>query len=129
MSHFSRITTNITDLKILQQSLTDLNFEYSTKESHLQDSNGNLEYMDIVVRKNDKNIIGFSWNGREYTFISDFDLWKNNHEICQENIIEKILQQYAINSIIQVSHIEGFKTINKEKLQDGSIKLIVQRWN
>nr|YP_010198312.1 hypothetical protein LK148_pgp198 [Gracilaria pachydermatica]UAD86728.1 hypothetical protein [Gracilaria pachydermatica] len=129
MSHFSRITTNITDLKILQQSLTDLNFEYSTQESHLQDSNGNIEYMDMVVKKNGKNIIGFSWNGKEYTFISDFDLWKHNHEICQENIIEKILQQYAINCITEVSHIEGFKTINKEKLQDGSIKLIVQRWN
>nr|YP_010198108.1 hypothetical protein LK226_pgp198 [Gracilaria ornata]UAD86524.1 hypothetical protein [Gracilaria ornata] len=129
MSHFSRITTNITDLKILQQSLKDLNFEYSTKNSHLQDSNGNLEYMDMVVRKNDKNIIGFLWNGKEYTFISDFELWKHDHQIYQENIIEKILQQYAINSIIEISHTEGFKTINKEKLQDGSIKLIVQRWN
>ncbi|KAI0556388.1 ycf35 (chloroplast) [Gracilaria domingensis] len=129
MSHFSRITTNITNLKILKQSLTDLNFDYSAKPSHLQDSNGNLEYMDIVVKKNDKNIIGFVWNGKEYTFISDFDLWKNNQDIYPENIIEKILQQYAINSIIEVSHAEGFKTINKEKLKDGSTKLIVQRWN
>nr|YP_009510550.1 hypothetical protein [Gracilaria ferox]AXI96223.1 hypothetical protein [Gracilaria ferox] len=129
MSHFSRIKTNITDLKILQKSLTDINLEYSMNKLHLQDSNGNLEYMDMVVRKNNTNIIGFLWNGQEYTFISDFDLWKNNHNICQENIVEKILQQYAINSIIEVSHAEGFTTRNQEKLHDGSIKLVVQRWN
>nr|YP_010196474.1 hypothetical protein LK223_pgp199 [Gracilaria cervicornis]UAD83871.1 hypothetical protein [Gracilaria cervicornis] len=129
MSHFSRIKTNITDLKILQKSLTDINLEYSMNKLHLQDSNGNLEYMDMVVRKNNTNIIGFLWNGQEYTFISDFDLWKNNYDICQENIVEKILQQYAINSIIEVSHAEGFTTRNQEKLQDGSIKLVVQRWN
>nr|YP_009019540.1 hypothetical protein [Gracilaria salicornia]AHH24508.1 hypothetical protein [Gracilaria salicornia]UAD87516.1 hypothetical protein [Gracilaria salicornia] len=129
MSHFSRITTNITDLKILQQSLKDLNFDYITQKSYLKDGNGNLESVDIIVKKNDKNVIGFAWNGKEYTFISDFDLWQNHYEIYPENIIEKILQQYAINSIINISHTEGFQTINKEKLQDGSVKLIVQRWN
>uniref|UniRef100_A0AAU7YRB9 Uncharacterized protein ycf35 n=1 Tax=Gracilaria hainanensis TaxID=2871843 RepID=A0AAU7YRB9_9FLOR len=129
MSHFSRITTSITDLKILQQSLKDLDFDYSTKNSHLQDGNGNLEPVDIIVKKNDKNIMGFVWNGKEYTFISDFDLWQNHHDIYPENIIEKILQQYAINSIIDVSHNEGFQAIDRETLKDGSIKLTVQRWN
>nr|UAD87109.1 hypothetical protein [Gracilaria pacifica] len=129
MSHFSRITTSITNLKILKKSLKDLNFEYSTNKAYLQDGNGHLEYVDIIVKKNDKNIMGFVWNGKEYAFISDFDLWQHDNQIYPENIIEKILQQYAINSIIKVSHDEGFKTVNKGKLTDGSVKLIVQRWN
>nr|YP_009510754.1 hypothetical protein [Gracilaria gracilis]AXI96427.1 hypothetical protein [Gracilaria gracilis] len=129
MSHFSRITTSINDLKILKQSLKDLSFEYSTHKAYLEDGNGNLEYVDMIVKKNDKNIMGFIWNGTEYAFISDFDLWKDDNQMYPENIIEKILQQYAINSIIQVSYNEGFKTVNKEKLTDGSIKLTVQRWN
>nr|YP_010197088.1 hypothetical protein LK098_pgp198 [Crassiphycus crassissimus]UAD84892.1 hypothetical protein [Crassiphycus crassissimus]UAD85096.1 hypothetical protein [Crassiphycus crassissimus] len=129
MSHFSRIKTSITNLNILKQTLKDLNLKYSIKKSHLEDSNGNLEYVDMIIKKNDKNIMGFLWNGKEYTFIADFDIWQHNHDIYPENIIEKILQQYAINSIIKVSNNQGFTTVEKEKLRDGSMKLIVQRWN
>nr|YP_010196679.1 hypothetical protein LKZ11_pgp200 [Gracilaria cliftonii]UAD84483.1 hypothetical protein [Gracilaria cliftonii] len=129
MSHFSRIKTSITNRKILKKTLKDLNFKYIKEKSHLQDSNGNLEYVDMIIKKNDKNIMGFLWNGKEYTFITDFDLWQNYNEIYPENIIEQILQQYAINSVIELSHIEGFTTVEKEKLQDGSVKLIVQKWN
>nr|YP_009510346.1 hypothetical protein [Gracilaria caudata]YP_010196061.1 hypothetical protein LK014_pgp202 [Gracilaria caudata]AXI96019.1 hypothetical protein [Gracilaria caudata]UAD83458.1 hypothetical protein [Gracilaria caudata] len=129
MSHFSRIKTSITNLNILKKTLKDLNFEYSMEKQSLEDSNGNSEYIDMIIQKNDKNIMGFLWNGKEYTFIADFDLWQHNYDIYPENIIEKILQQYAINSITEVSHNEGFTTVNKQKLLDGSVKLIVQRWN
>nr|UAD84076.1 hypothetical protein [Gracilaria changii] len=129
MSHFSRIKTSITNLNILKQSLKDLNFEFHIGKSHLQDSSGNLQYVDIIIKKNNAKIMGFLWNEKEYIFITDFDLWQYHNDICSENIIEKILQQYAINSVIEVSHIEGFKTVEKEKLKDGSVKLIVQKWN
>nr|YP_009509186.1 hypothetical protein [Gracilaria vermiculophylla]AXI96836.1 hypothetical protein [Gracilaria vermiculophylla]QXU75050.1 hypothetical protein [Gracilaria vermiculophylla]WDZ68002.1 hypothetical protein [Gracilaria vermiculophylla] len=129
MSHFSRIKTSITNLKILQKTLKDLNFECTTEKSYLKDGNGNLEYVDILAKKNNKNIIGFFWDKKEYTFISDFDLWKVNRDMYTENIVEIILQQYALNSIIATSHNEGFKTIKNQKLEDGSIKLTIQRWN
>nr|YP_009498067.1 Ycf35 [Gracilaria changii]ART65330.1 Ycf35 [Gracilaria changii] len=129
MSHFSRIKTSITNLNILKQSLKDLNFECDIEKSHLRDSSGNLQYVDIIIKKNNAKIMGFLWNGKEYIFITDFDLWQHHNDICPENIIERILQQYAINSVIEVSNIEGFKTIETKKLTDGSVKLIVQKWN
>nr|YP_063532.1 Ycf35 [Gracilaria tenuistipitata var. liui]AAT79607.1 conserved hypothetical plastid protein [Gracilaria tenuistipitata var. liui] len=129
MSHFSRIKTSITNLEILQKTLQDLNFECSIEKSQLKDGNGNLEYVDIIAKNNNKNIIGFLWNKTEYTFVSDFGLWQDYKNIHPENIVEKILQQYAINSIIKTSNSEGFKTIEKQKLANGSIKLVLQRWN
>nr|YP_009244549.1 hypothetical protein Gchil_141 [Agarophyton chilense]AMK96791.1 hypothetical protein Gchil_141 [Agarophyton chilense]ASP44686.1 hypothetical protein [Agarophyton chilense]UAD84279.1 hypothetical protein [Agarophyton chilense] len=129
MSHFSRIKTSITNVEVLQKTLQDLKFECSIGKSQLKDSNGNLEYVDIVAKKNNKNIIGFLWNRTEYIFISDFGLWQDYQNMYPENIIEKILQQYAINSIIRSSNTEGFKTIEKQKLTNGSIKLVLQRWS
>nr|YP_009732020.1 hypothetical protein [Gracilaria edulis]QHS70569.1 hypothetical protein [Gracilaria edulis] len=130
MSHFSRIKTNITDLETLQQTLKDLKFEYNINKPHLKDANGNLEYVDLVAtQKHTKDIIGFLWNGKEYTFISDFELWQNHYKLNPNILIEKILQQYSINSIIKTTSKEGFNTVKKLQLKDGSIKLIAQRWN
>nr|YP_009510958.1 hypothetical protein [Hydropuntia rangiferina]AXI96631.1 hypothetical protein [Hydropuntia rangiferina]UAD87314.1 hypothetical protein [Hydropuntia rangiferina] len=129
MSHFSRIKTSITDLEVLQQTLKDLEFEYSIDKPQLKDANGNLEYVDLFAKKNTKNIIGFLWNGKEYTFISDFELWQNHYKLNPNILIERILQQYSINSIIKTTSKEGFNTVKKLQLKDGSIKLVAQRWN
>nr|YP_009511163.1 hypothetical protein [Gracilariopsis longissima]AXI97040.1 hypothetical protein [Gracilariopsis longissima]UAD88956.1 hypothetical protein [Gracilariopsis longissima] len=126
MSHFSCIKTSIKSLKILQKTLEDLKFTYSIKKSYLKNGNGELEYVDIIAQKENNDILGFLWNGEEYTFIADLELWQD--KIPVQNFIEKILQQYALNSIIKESHNAGFQEIQKETLQDGSIKLIVQRW-
>nr|YP_009500370.1 hypothetical protein [Gracilariopsis heteroclada]AXE43532.1 hypothetical protein [Gracilariopsis heteroclada] len=126
MSHFSCIKTSIKDLAILEKTLRDLKFTYSTKKSYLKNGNGDLKYVDIIARKQNDDTLGFLWNGEEYTFVADMELWKD--KIPTENFIEKILQEYALNSIIQESKNAGFQEIQKETLNDGSIKLTVQRW-
>nr|YP_009294727.1 hypothetical protein Gch_128 [Gracilariopsis chorda]AOM66987.1 hypothetical protein Gch_128 [Gracilariopsis chorda] len=126
MSHFSCIKTSIKKLKILQKTLEDLKFTYSTKKSYLKNANGDLKYVDIIAQKQNNDILGFLWNGKEYIFIADIELWED--KIPVQNFIEKILQQYALNCILKESHNAGFQEIQKEKLKDGSIKLIVQRW-
>nr|YP_009511367.1 hypothetical protein [Gracilariopsis mclachlanii]AXI97244.1 hypothetical protein [Gracilariopsis mclachlanii] len=126
MSHFSCIKTSIKNLAILEKTLKDLKFTYSTKKSYLKNGNGDLKYVDIIAQRQNNDTLGFLWNGEEYTFIADIELWKD--KIPTENFIEKILQEYALNSIIQESKNAGFQEIQKETLNDGSIKLTVQRW-
>nr|YP_010198897.1 hypothetical protein LK147_pgp194 [Hydropuntia urvillei]UAD88346.1 hypothetical protein [Hydropuntia urvillei] len=129
MSHFSRIKTSITDLTILKKTLEDLDFEYSTSNPKIKDSNGNIEYVNLIAKNKKKNIIGFLWNGEEYICISDLELWQNHYKLYPNLLIEQILQQYSINSIINTTSKEGFNNIKKQQLKNGSIKLTVQRWN
>nr|QCI09101.1 hypothetical protein [Inkyuleea mariana] len=130
MSHFSRIKTSIYDLDILKKTLIDLGFTYKSDQSFIQDANGNSQKVDIIAYQMinlSKGICGFTWNGCEYSLITDLEFWNQNISI--EVFIEKLMQYYALNSIMKESIHEGFQKINQETMQDGSIKLVIQRWN
>lgn len=127
MSHFSQIKTSLKSIKILKKTLKDMNFTYITAGSCLQNNDQNLQSVDILVKKNQQSIMGFSWNGQEYLLVVDEQAW--TQDISVNKLTEKLLQQYALNLILKDSATRGFKEINKETMQDGSIRLIVQKWS
>nr|YP_009395920.1 hypothetical protein [Dasya naccarioides]ARW65106.1 hypothetical protein [Dasya naccarioides] len=121
MSHFSKIKTNISNLKILKKTLKDLGFYYT--ESVTQDN-----YIDVFKTNINSGILfSFAWDVSEYNLIIDYDLWKLNMSI--DCFIEKVMQQYAVNIISNESSINGFNQKSFIYMQDGSIKLTVQKWN
>nr|QVY58203.1 hypothetical protein [Eucheuma denticulatum] len=127
MSHLSRIQTSITSKEILEKTLQDLKFTYEYK---VVESNKYIKSQvttDIIVKKNNSLIFTFSWNGQEYSLLADLELWKFN--ISFEKLLEKIKQQYSYNSIIRESTKYGFESIEEHKIQDGSVKIVLQRWN
>nr|QVY58001.1 hypothetical protein [Betaphycus gelatinus] len=127
MSHLSRIQTSITNREILEKTLKDLQF---TCEHKGVPSNKNITSKvttDIIVKNNNNFIFTFSWNGYEYSLLADLELWNLN--ISCEKLLERIKQQYSYNSIIQESAKYGFNSIEEQKIQDGSVKIILQRWN
>nr|QCI06416.1 hypothetical protein [Dictyurus purpurascens] len=123
MSHFSKIKTNISDLEMLKKTLKDLGFTYSLKKEISQVST------ITVFNKNidNKNLFSFSWDGREYTLIADLFFWSLN--VSVDYFLEKLTQQYAYNMITKESLVNGFDSKSKVLMKDGSIKLVVQRWN
>nr|YP_009511570.1 hypothetical protein [Melanthalia intermedia]AXI97447.1 hypothetical protein [Melanthalia intermedia] len=127
MSHFSQIKTSLKDVKILEKTLKDMSFTCIIGKSCIQENDGKIENVDILVKKNNQNIMGFLWNGQEYLLVIDEQVWNRSSSV--NNLVEKILQQYALNSILAESNCQGFKQINRKVMQDGSIKLIVQKWN
>nr|YP_009295198.1 hypothetical protein BI108_pgp197 [Dasya binghamiae]AOH77210.1 hypothetical protein [Dasya binghamiae] len=119
MSHFSKIKTNISDLDMLKKTLNDLNFDYSLDTTN-----------HILVFKSNikvKPLFSFSWDGNQYNLIADFNLWNLN--ISSDYFLEKLIQQYALNIITNESIISGFDLKTSIKMQDGSLKLIIQKWN
>lgn len=125
MSHLSRIKTCINNEFILKQALIELGFYYKYKEQ--EKSQINTQSFDLIVTTNNTDLCAFIWDGYEYSFVADFQLW--NYNIPYEQLLEKIKQKYSYNVIIQESIKQGFTNITNERLQDGSIKLIIQRWN
>lgn len=127
MSHLSRIKTSIKNKKVLQETLRDLGFKYEAKLSAYSTITNLTQKEDITVKKNETTKFKFSWNGEEYLLIADLNFW--NLDISCEGLLNKIMQQYSYNSIIKESIKHGFTNTNQQILSDGSVKLILQRWN
>ena len=118
MSHLSQIKTKIHNVQILKKTLNELGFIYQLQE--------NSEF-DLIVMKDKYYTFAMIWNGQEYSIVADLEMWTSN--IYIDSLIDKITQQYSYNTIIEESAKYGFTNVNKELMRDGSIKLIVQRWN
>nr|YP_010903781.1 hypothetical protein REP96_pgp194 [Hypnea musciformis]WCH56832.1 hypothetical protein [Hypnea musciformis] len=126
MSHLSRIKTSIVHKEILIKTLQDLNFTYKDKSGNRTNNHG-TNYDNITVQNNSKDLFVFLWNGKEYLLLADLQLWEM--DIPYTKLLEKITQQYSYNTILQESAKYGFTNINQQTLEDGSIQLVVQKWN
>nr|YP_010988180.1 hypothetical protein UYM82_pgp199 [Rhodochorton tenue]WOK79396.1 hypothetical protein [Rhodochorton tenue] len=117
MSHLSKVTTKIKDQSILKKSLTDLQIPW--------DSTPGIN--DIYICGRDKlfNAL-FKWEENRYEFIADSSTWQEKNMLF--SILEKIQQKYAYNIILTASREEGFNDIKQNISQDGSIKIVLEKW-
>nr|QCI04083.1 hypothetical protein [Antithamnionella ternifolia] len=130
MSHFSKIDTSIQNISLLKKTLVDLGFDCLNTSKYLTDSNGLTHSVSLVAkplsRSENESLIGFHWNGQEYSLITDLDFWQSRNHF--DFFLEKLKQNYSMNIILDQTTNEGFQKVNHEILVDGSIKLTVQRW-
>ena len=59
--------------------------------------------------------------------MTDLDLWKQ--QIPVERFLSKLTQRYALNSVLAATSKEGFQVAEQTQAQDGSIELVVTRWD
>nr|YP_010986061.1 hypothetical protein NDC12_pgp157 [Polyopes affinis]WOL36979.1 hypothetical protein [Polyopes affinis] len=126
MSHFSRIKTSVSSLTILKKTLEDLGYQCLDNQTSVKDLYGNSQDVDLVIKNGCNNMLGFAWDGYEYNLVADLQFW--NLSISVERFIDKITQQYALNFVLKESDHQGFDPVEQKIMQDGSIKLILQRW-
>lgn len=131
MSHFSKIETSIYDISLLKKTLLNLGFNYTNELNQIKDSNGRTHSVSLVAKPVSQNIqeslVGFHWDGKEYSLITDLDFWPSRNHF--DVFFEKLKQNYSVNIILDQTINEGFQKINHEVLIDGSIKLTVQKWS
>nr|YP_009244350.1 hypothetical protein Gvag_142 [Gelidium vagum]AMK96592.1 hypothetical protein Gvag_142 [Gelidium vagum] len=127
MSHFNRVKTKINNLSILKATLKELGYNYNYKRKCIQDLNGNTQIVDLIAENSHEDLLGFAWDGQEYNLITDLQMW--NSSLTFECFFDNMIQQYAIKSIDYTSIKEGFNKLSQEKLSDGSVRIIVQRWS
>ena len=58
--------------------------------------------------------------------MTDLDLWRQ--PIPVERFLAKLTQRYALRSILAASSAEGFQVSEQHQTADGSIELVVTRW-
>jgi hypothetical protein len=127
MSHFSQIKTQIRNLPALQSALTDLGMDWKSGPLPVRGYQGQTQTAELVIAQDNGYDIGFSQTGNEYELVADIDFWQQTWTV--EQFLQKVTQRYAYHTVIDTTAEQGFQLTAQEQNTDGSIRLVVQRWN
>ena len=127
MSHFTKIKTKIYDLEILKKSLTDLNLEFTAENIEKNGNNNQKASADLIIKQSNNYDIGFKWNGTEYQMVTDLMFWSQDYSV--DKFLNQINQRYAYNAILNLSGKENFQIKRSENLENGSVRVLLERFN
>ena len=127
MSHFSNIKTKIRNLDSLKAALKDLNVDWKNGPGIVRGYQGKTHKADVIVEQSNDYDFGFSWNGSEYELVADLQYWQQ--PLTVEGFLRQVTQSYAYHTVVSETNNQGFAITEQEKNQDGSIRLVVQRWS
>jgi Protein of unknown function (DUF1257) len=127
MSHFSNIKTKIRNLDSLQAALSDLGVDWKSGPAIVRGYKGQTHKAEIVVEQENTYDLGFSWNGSEYELVADLQYWQQ--PLTVDGFLRQVTQRYAYHTVVNETANQGFAITEQEKNQDGSIRLVVQRWS
>ncbi|WP_017327193.1 DUF1257 domain-containing protein [Synechococcus sp. PCC 7336] len=126
MSHFSQIKTKILDLNALEAALSELGIDSERGEMQVRGYRGNTQAASLIVHQDNGYDIGFQWNGDAYQLVADLQYWKQPWSV--ETFIDKVTQRYAYQTIVGESSRKGFQLVEQKQAEDGSVRLVLQRW-
>ena len=127
MSHFSNIKTKIRNLDSLKAALKDLDVDWKNGPGIVRGYQGKTHKADIVVEQLNNYDFGFCWNGKEYELVADLQYWQQ--PLTVDGFLRQVTQRYAYHTVINETSNQGFTITEQAKNQDGSIRLVVQRWS
>ena len=128
MSHFSTIITKLRNNEQLQEALVILQYnvteDQELKVTGAHGINHETVEADIAIGTD----VGFRMNPMtgEYELVADLETW--NQPITVERFMDKVTQQYAIQTVKKNTVKDGFTIENEIKNVDGSVELVVTRW-
>ena len=127
MSHFTKIKTKLYDRVTIEKSLSDLNIEWESEGNKIRGYNNQEHSADIIIRQNNKHDIGFKWNNSEYELVADLMFWDQSYSV--DKFLNQVHQRYAFNLITKVSEEKSLQFVETENLEDGSIRLLLRKFN
>ena len=128
MSHFSTIKTQLKEAKPLIKALNQLGYVINQEKKFVKGYKGQFTAVDISMDLPNNTKVGFKWdvNSNAYELVTDLDLWK--FDLPVERFISKITQMYAYNTIISKTEEEGYQIVEQKNQNDGSIELVLTKW-
>ncbi len=129
MSHFSTIKTRLRKKEPLVKALVQLGYVPEKEESLVRGYRGQTVKAELAVKMPKGGDMGFKWNEntKAYELVTDLDLWKQS--IPVDRFLSKLTQQYALSTVLSATSEEGFEVSERKNNVDGSIELVVTRWD
>lgn len=127
MSHFTQIKTQIRNLDSLQAALTALGIDWKLGPRMVRGYRGQTRNAEVTIEQENGYDLGFSWNGNEYELVADLQYWKQ--PLSVDGFLRQVTQRYAYQTIVKETAQQGFQISEQQQNDDGSIRLLVQRWS
>ncbi|MEB3167872.1 MAG: DUF1257 domain-containing protein [Cyanobium sp.] len=129
MSHFSTIKTELRDRAALEAALRDLGHAPGAGPRPVRGYRGQTVDADLAVSQANGADIGFRWNSQNgcYELVTDLELW--SQPVPVERFLARLNQRYALQAILAASQEEGFQVSEHNEQLDGTIELVVSRWD
>ena len=118
MSHLSSMRTCLSNLTLLEHSLSVLGIQWYREN-----------YSHIVIPQENGHDFGFFWNGKEFEFIGDEKLWVQVWSIG--TFIEKIQYQYIYKSLDIDLKVRGLYDVKVDpnEITKEIDKIVIETWN
>ena len=129
-SHFSVISTTITDKAILKKSLLDLNNQYTIYNGPTTIVGYNKQEIevDLAIKQDNYHDIGFKLNNNAYEMVTDLQFWQQN--VPPEVFMERLMKRYTLNCIYLTCRDEGYVTESvQEHMDTGVTEIVVSRYD
>ncbi len=127
MSHFSQIKTKIRDLDALEAALSDLGIDSKRGDMQVRGYQGQTQAASVIIPQDNGYDVGFQWDGESYQLVADLQYWKQQWSL--ETFVNKVTQRYAYQTIVTESANKGFQVLEQARAEDGSVRLVLQRWS
>jgi hypothetical protein len=129
MSHFSTVKTELRDRGSLLEALSDLGHTPREGSQPVRGYRGQTVTCDLAIPCDDGGDIGFLRNPQTgcYELVADLELWRQ--PVPVERFLAQLNQRYALRTILAASAQEGFQVNEQTNHLDGSIELVVSRWD
>lgn len=127
MSHFSQIKTQIRNIDSLKEALTELGIEWKQGPREVRGYRGQTHNAEVTIEQENGYDIGFRWTGKEYELVADLQYWQQ--DVSVEGFLRRVTQRYAYQTVVKETARAGFQVAEQQKNEDGSIRLVVQRWS
>jgi len=123
MSHFTRVKTQLRDMEVVKRALADLG--YIVGEGEVRGYANQVATAEFVVKMDGGFDIGFRKDNGLVTMVAD--MW--GLKINRDEFLSKLAQRYAYLTILDQAAQQGWQVAGEEIQEDGSVRLVMQRWN
>ncbi|PZO15069.1 MAG: hypothetical protein DCF25_14190 [Leptolyngbya foveolarum] len=128
MSHFSQIKTKLRNLSSLQLALDDAGIRWEAGPRTVRGYEGKTQTAEVVIQQENGYDVGFkrSEESGDYELVADLQYWQQ--PLSVEGFLNRVTQRYAYHTVVNESANQGFQVSEQVDNQDGSIRLVLQRW-
>jgi hypothetical protein len=131
-SHFSIIQTRLMNKDHLLKALKDMglsvNVSSNGEQVPVNGYKGETASADIAIPQGNGHDIGFRYDGKAYELVSDLQFW--DQSVPVSFFLDKVHQQYSVNTILATSAADGFTTDNRvENTVDGTVTIQLSRYS
>jgi len=126
MSHFTKIKTKIYEIETLKTALKILGYKFSENVSSVRGYQGRTTNVDLLINLKSSYDIGFHRTiDGSYEIVAD---WYGVKGVTKESFISNLMQTYSLELIKQEMEKKGYYIVEKTKMKDNTLKVVVRKW-